>query len=135
MDLSALRLEDVSASRLVLVGCGFAFLLVGLGAFVFLLQADELVARTLDARQAKVEARLADDVGERERTRLAWAFADARAAVAVGDAPTPALAAAQRLLADYAGRAAGEPVSVEEVALLTAALDRVAGREPAAAAP
>ncbi|HMB52170.1 MAG TPA: hypothetical protein VKU40_02560 [Thermoanaerobaculia bacterium] len=125
-------LQDVPASRFLLFGCGFVFLLVGLAALVFLWFADELLARSLDSRQSKVEVRIAEEVPEYERNRLAWAFADARAAVAAGRAPDEALADAQRLLADYSRRGAGEPVTAEEVAELTAALDRVAGREPAA---
>lgn len=129
MGLADLHFEDVPVRRFVLFGCGFAFLLVGLAALVFLWFADELLARALDSMQAKVEARIAEEVPEHDRTRLAWAFEDARAAVAGGRARRQPLAEAQRLLAAYARRGVGEPVTAEEVAELTAALDRVAGRE------
>ena len=126
-------LSDVPASRLVLLGCGFAFLAVGLAAFVFLWKADGLLAQALAASQPQVESRLPAALPEEERTRLAWAFDDAVAAVDGGWADEEALARVQERLA-LLREDAGRRLDRDEVAALTADLEAVSGRRPAAGA-
>lgn len=120
--------HDLTVSRVLLLGCGLAFLLVGLGSAVLLLSADDLLARALERMQPRVEARLPEGLAESERTRLAWAFEDAAAAIRRGRHRGDDLERAQRQLAGAVRRPANQPLSAEEVAELTAALEAVAGK-------
>lgn len=127
MDLQELT-QGLSLSRVLLLGCGLAFLLVGLGSVVLLLSADDLLARALERMEPRVEARLPAELPESARTRLAWAFEDAAAAVRHGRHDGEDLERTQELLAAAVRRPVGEPLSSEEVAELTAALEAVSGR-------
>jgi hypothetical protein len=124
-------LADVPVRRVLLFGCGFTFLLVGLAAVVFMAKAGDLLARALDGQEQRVTARLPEELGEAERTRLAWAFEDAGAAIRDGYADDAALDRVQRRLAALAEEP-GRRLTRDEVAALTAELEAVAGR---AAAP
>jgi len=126
-------LSEVPARRIVLLGCGFAFLLVGIGAAVFLAKAGDLLARALAAQQARVEARLPKDLPEVERTRLAWAFEGAEAAIRDGDADAAALDRVQRRLAELEKQAGR--LSRDEIADLAADLEAVAGERRDAERP
>lgn len=119
------NLRDVPASRILLFGCGFTFLLVGLAGAVFLSQADDLLARALERTEEKVGRRLPADLPGEERTRLALAFQDARRALRADAADADALARAQALIHRAVGRPPGETMTRREVAELSEALERV----------
>jgi len=127
-------LSEVPVRRVALVGCGLAFLLVGIAAVVFLGKAGDLLARALAAHQPRIEARLPADLPQAERTRLAWAFEGAEAALRDGDADADALDRVQRRLAAIEDRGSGH-LTRDEVADLTADLEAIAGKQPAAVRP
>ena len=104
-------LADVPVRRVLLFGCGVVFLLVGVAAVVFLARSGDLLARALDRHEQRLASRLPEGLPEAERTRLAWAFEDAEAAMRDG----------------YADDAALERVQAR-LAALTAELEAVAGR-------
>ena len=120
--------------RVLLIGCGFAFLLVGIAAVVFLAKAPGLLAQALAGQEQRVAARLPEELAEAERTRLAWAFEDAEAAIRGGYADDAALDRVQRRLAVLAEEP-GRRLTGDEVAALTAELEAVAGRRGATAVP
>lgn len=122
-------LSDVPVSRFFLVGCGFAFVIVGLSALAILWKADDLLSRALAEWEPRVESRLPEDLPEAERTRLAWAFEDAVSAVRDGWADEEALNRVQERLAPLRADPQRR-LSRQEVAELTAGLEAVAGRKP-----
>lgn len=128
-------LAGVPARRVLLFGCGAAFVLILLAALAFLWMADDLLLRTVDSLQTKVEARLADDVPEAERTRLAWAFQDARRQVEIGRADHDELSRVLERLAELSRRPRDQPISAQEVTRLSTDLEILAGHLPPAEAP
>jgi hypothetical protein len=120
-------LADVPVRRVLLFGCGFAFLLVGIAAVAFVAKSGDLLARALDRHEQRLASRLPADLPEAERTRLAWAFEDAEAAIRDGYADGAALERVQARLAALAEEP-GRDLTADEVAALTAELEAVAGR-------
>jgi len=129
--VDAADLVEIPARRFFLFGCGAAFVLILLAALAFLWVSNDLLGRTLGSLQTKVEARLAPDVPEYERTRLAWAFDDARRAVEGGRADGEELRRLLERLSELARRGGDERLTTDEVKRLTAELDALSGLGPA----
>jgi hypothetical protein len=128
--VDAADLVEIPARRLILFGCGAAFLLILLAALAFLWVSDDLLGRTLGSLQTKVEARVAAEVPETDRTRLAWAFTDARRAVEAGRTDADERRRVLEHLALLARRPREEPLSRDEVRYLAAELESLAGVGP-----
>ena len=110
--------------RVALVGCGFATLLLGVAAVVFLFKANDLLGWTLAKIESQLATRLPSTMTEEEKGRLAAAFTSARRAVESGDLDPRALQSLQAKLQRLTG-VATTPVSREEMLALTESLEAV----------
>lgn len=116
----------VAAGELVraspaLSGCALMLLLLGAVSLLLPCAVDDLLERAVRSWQADVEARLADDVPDDERTALAWAFDDAVYAIRSGRHDAEALERVRRRIE------AGGRFDLAGVRELTAELRRVPG--------
>jgi hypothetical protein len=115
--------------RGALIGCGVLVLLFGVAAIALSTRAAELSVWLLRKLEARITAELPADVRAVERDRLQRAFADLYAAVEGGDVEPAAMQELQRRLMTLAGEVE-RGLTREQVAELTAALERAAGGGP-----
>jgi hypothetical protein len=116
--------------RPMLVGCGVAFLLLGIAAVVFLFQAKNLLAWTLGKMQSEIVGALPPDVTPEERQRLDSAFAAAAEAVRAGKLEQTALTKLQGKLMALGEKAPRRQITRQDVLDLTETLEAVAGKKP-----
>ena len=114
----------------VLVGCGAAAVIAGIGVLLLLAFAPRIFGWALGRFESQLLSALPPTVDAAERARLEAAFDSAIAAVAAGEADPQALLDLQGPLTRVAGKS-GEDLTAEDVRELTEALERVAGRAPA----
>lgn len=116
-------------SKPVLIGCGVAFLLLGIGALIFLMKARDLLVWSLDKTRAGVLSNLGEDVTPADRQRFDAAYAAATARIRDGKMDPTAL---QKLQGELM-RAIENPrekVTREKFIGLIEALEKVGGLEP-----
>ncbi|HEX6202460.1 MAG TPA: hypothetical protein VF100_05600 [Thermoanaerobaculia bacterium] len=126
--------------RAMLLGCGALLFLLGIAALVFLLKADDFVGWVFGSVEETMAERLPPDLPEEERARLDRAFAAATANLESGEGDTAALRRLQSKLVGILRSADDRPLTREEVAEITAALEEIAGtavdpNAPATAVP
>lgn len=118
--------------RIALVGCGFATLLLGLAAVVFLFKANDLLSWTLRQIESQLATRLPSDLTADEKVRLTGAFSAARGAIAAGKLDPRALQTLQGKLQRLSGVGTTPPTR-QEILSLTESLELVGrGAEPPA---
>lgn len=125
------RATPGGCGRPVLIGCGLAAILLGIGAIVFVLKAKSLLIYTMEQLKGQVVAAMPAEVTDAERARLDSAFAAAAARIRTGEIDPAALQSLQGKLMAVAEKAPRRAVSREDVLELTEALDRF-GSGPAA---
>ena len=115
-------------SRVGLIGCGVATLLLGAAAIVFLLKAEDLFAWAMENFRTEILESLPHDIEEDQAVRLRLAFEDAIAAVKDGNVDPRALRNMQEELRRSMWEA-GDTLTDEQVSSLIEALEQVgAGR-------
>lgn len=125
----------VRPGRVALIGCGTVLFLLGIAAIVFLLKADDFVGWVFGSIEETVAERLPEDLPADERARLDRAFAAATARLEAGEGDTAALRRLQSKLVGIVRSAEDRPLTREEVAEITAALEEIAGTAPDPNAP
>lgn len=120
--------QPSGCSRPLLVGCGVAFLLLGIAAVVFLFQAKNLLAWTLGKMQSEIVGALPAEVTPEERQRLDSAFAAAAEAVRAGKLEPVALQKLQAKLMSLGEKAPRRQITRQDVLDLTETLEAVAGK-------
>lgn len=119
------RAPGTGVGKPLLVGCGCLFLLAIGGLIALVVFQNSLLGWVLGTLEGQIVPLLPEELPAAERERLESAFAEARRAVESGEYDPFALrAAVQELQAMQP--APGEELSPEEVARLTAALEKVA---------
>lgn len=108
-----------------LIGCGAALAVLALVVLVAVWKAPDLFRWSMERVEQEVNAALPEEVGPAERRRLERAFDDAREAVLAGRARAGDLSRLKEEL-DRLNERGLENLSGEDVARLTAALERVA---------
>ena len=117
-------------SKTVWIGCGLVLLLLGIGAFVFLLNAPAIATWMFTRLETVIVAqKLPADVTPEERERLRQAFASVRRGLETGKVDVTSLQPVQAKLVEIAGKQR-EQVTHQDVLDLAAALERLAGRTP-----
>jgi hypothetical protein len=113
-------------SKPLLVGCGVVFLLLGVAAIVFLLQARSLLVWMLGEVRQQVVTNLPADVTAADRDRFERAFAAAVAALEANRADPVGLQRLQGDLLRIVQRPAGK-LTREDLLSLTESLEAVGG--------
>jgi hypothetical protein len=116
-------------SKPVLIGCGVAFLLLGIGALIFLMKARDLLVWSLDKTRAGVLSNLGEDVTPADRQRFDAAYAAATTRIRDGKMDPAALQKLQGELM-HAIENPREKVTREKFIGLIEALEKVGGIEP-----
>ncbi|HEX2252974.1 MAG TPA: hypothetical protein VHQ65_06885 [Thermoanaerobaculia bacterium] len=116
--------------RVLLFGCAGLLVLLGIGAVVFVLKADDFLGWVFGSFQQSVEARLPPDLPASQRQRLDRAFDAAIEDILTGEADPAAMQRLQQELLEMTTTAEGETLTREQVAAVTLALEEVAGIEP-----
>lgn len=117
-------------SKTAWIGCGLILVLMGIGAFVFLLNAGAIATWMFTRLETVIVAqKLPADVTPVERERLQQAFASVRQGLETGKVDVTSLQPVQAKLVEIAGKQR-EQVTRQDVLDLAAALERLAGRTP-----
>jgi hypothetical protein len=116
-------------SRLGLIGCGVAILLLGVAAVVFLFKAGDLFGWALSQFEIEITRALPEDCTESERQRLREGFAGAAEAVRSGEFDPSALQSLQGKLRESL-LDEDQTLTREQVLELTMVLEEVAGQTP-----
>jgi hypothetical protein len=127
VDLAARLGGGPRPARVVLIGCGVVFLLLGVAAVIFMLRADDFVGWVFGSLEETVMARLPPDLPSADRRRLEAAFGSARERVESGEGDPDAMRRLQAELTALARDGAGGPLTREQVARIIAALEGVVG--------
>jgi hypothetical protein len=117
----------VTPTRVALLGCGVLLFLLGVAAIIFLLKADDFVGWVFGSVEETVVERLPADLPAAERQRLDRAFAAAAARLESGDAEPDTLRPLQADLTRLVRAGDDSPLSRDEVAEITATLERIGG--------
>lgn len=121
-------------SKPLLVGCGVLFLLLGVAAIVFLLNARSLLVWMLGEVRQQVVANLPADTTDADRDRFERAFTAAVAALETNRADPESLQRLQGDLLRIVQRPGGK-LTREDLLSLTEALEAVGGIAPEEAPP
>jgi hypothetical protein len=128
------RLPGGGCSKPALIGCGALFLLVGVGAILFLLNARDLLAWSLKSMTPAVLQNAAPEVTEEDKARFRSAAAAASAAIEKGTLDPTALQLLQSQLMKAARVGQGKLGRAEFLAL-TEAFEKVGGVSPDSPSP
>jgi len=115
-------------SKPALVGCGLLLVLLGLGAILFIVNAQGITAWWLRLLEKQVQTQLPPDATAQDRERLRAAFADVRRALETQKIDAAALQQVQTRVLQIAKKTG--QVSRQDILDLTAALERLAGKSP-----
>ncbi len=111
-------------SRMALIGCGAAAILVGVALLAMMLKARDLVVWSLSNVRTEIEERLPDDLPETERARLSSAFDAVLDKLRSEDLDAEEFRRLQAALLEFARRR--EVPDREQVRRLTEELERFA---------
>ncbi len=114
-------------SRMALIGCAVAILLIGLGVLTLMMKASDIVGWSLTQIRGEIERTLPDDLPAEESARLGRAFDAVTERLDSGELDALAFQELQTELMRFARL--GRAPTREEVADLSAALERFAGLE------
>lgn len=123
------RLPGGGCSKPALIGCAALFLLLGITAIVFLLNARDLLSWSIHSMTPAVLQNAGPDVTDDDRQRFNRAAAAAGAAIEKGTIDPNALQLLQGQLMK-AARIGGGKLSRDDFLALTAAFERVGGLTP-----
>ncbi len=116
--------------RVLLIGCGVLFFLVGVAAIVFLLKAQDFLGWVFGELEQTVMERVPEDLPAADRARLQHAFDEAVDDIVSGRADPAAMQRLQgelRSIVAASGRGPDARLTRQQVADITAALEAVAG--------
>jgi hypothetical protein len=112
--------------RPLLIGCGAALILLGIGAVVFLLKAPAIAQWAFSRLEAEIAPKLPPDLPAADRQRLTRAFAAVREGLATGRIDLASLQPVQARLTAVAGKPQ-EQVTQDDIRGLTESLEKLAG--------